>query len=99
MKRTFIIKQRNNFYNMNTYQKSRNKSRNKRAVVSIALFIFFLLVPISGIMIHSGEHHPNAVASHVWHGIHGLSGILFTIFGVFHIVFNWRTLVSYFNKK
>jgi hypothetical protein len=66
---------------------------NKRAVVSVILFITFLLMPVSGKMIQlSGRDI-------FWVTMHGLSGQIFMIAGVFHIVFNWKVLKQYMSGK
>ena len=78
--------------------KSNNKkSFNERAFVSIALFVMFILLPISGRMIDIMKDNPEA--AHTWGNIHCLLGLLFTGFGLFHIVYNWNTLKHYFKKK
>ena len=75
--------------------KSNNKkSFNKRAIVSVALFI---LLPISGKMIEAVKDNHESML--VWGGIHCLLGLLFTCFGIFHIVYNWKTLKHYLKKK
>ena len=73
------------------------KSFNKRAVVSVALFILFILLPISGKMIEAVKDNHESML--VWGGIHCLLGLLFTCFGIFHIVYNWKTLKHYLKKK
>ena len=73
------------------------KSFNKRAVVSVALFILFILLPISGKMIEAEKDNPDAMF--IWGGIHYLLGLLFTIFGLFHIVYNWKILTHYLKKR
>ena len=73
------------------------KSFNKRAVVSVALFILFILLPISGKMIEAEKDNPDAMF--IWGGIHYLLGALFIIFGIFHIVYNWKPLTHYLKKR
>lgn len=78
--------------------KSRNKKAfNKRAVISVALFIMFILLPISGKMIEVMKDNPETMF--IWGSIHYLLGLLFTFFGIFHIVYNWKTLKTYIKKK
>ena len=69
---------------------------NKRAVVSVALFVMFILLPISGKMIVAVQD--NHEAMYIWAGIHSLLGLLFAVFGIFHIVYNWKTLKQYLKK-
>ncbi|MDR1645530.1 MAG: DUF4405 domain-containing protein [Tannerellaceae bacterium] len=66
---------------------------NKRAVTSVILFITFIFMPVSGKMIQvSGRDI-------FWVTLHGLSGEIFIIAGIFHIVFNWKTFKQYIIKK
>lgn len=73
-----------------------NKKTLKRAIVSVVLFVMFILLPISGIMI--GAIRDNLEAMYIWGGIHSLCGLLFIIFGIFHIVYNRKTLKQYQQK-
>jgi putative Mn2+ efflux pump MntP len=66
---------------------------NKRAVVSVILFITFVLMPVSGKMVQLSER------DFFWVTLHGLSGQLFMIAGVFHIVYNWKTFKQYISRK
>jgi hypothetical protein len=76
------------------------KRTNKRAVVSIGLFIIFALLILSAAMIQIIEvHHRFSLAHHVWTAIHVICGAVFTIAGIFHMVYNWRTLKSYLKNK
>ena len=78
--------------------KSNNKkSFNKRAIVSVALFMLFILLPVSGKMIEAAKDNHESML--FWSGIHCLLGLLFTCFGIFHIVYNWKTLKHYLKKK
>ena len=77
--------------------KTKNKkSFNKRAVVSVALFAMFILLPFSGKMIEIMKD--NSEVRYIWVGIHYLLGLLFTVIGIFHIVYNWKTLKHYLKK-
>ena len=74
-------------------------SFNKRAVVSIALLVMFIFLPISGKMIEAMALEDNSEAMFIWGGIHSLLGLLFFVFGIFHIVYNWKTLKFYLKRK
>lgn len=74
-----------------------NKKLLKRTIVSIVLFVLFILLPISGNMI--GAMRVNLEAIYIWGAIHSLFGVLFSIFGIFHIVYNWKTLKQYLGKR
>jgi hypothetical protein len=69
---------------------------NKRAIASVALFIAFILLPISGKMIQIGR-------GTFWGDwglqLHAWSAGAFVIAGIFHIVFNWKQLKQYMSGK
>ena len=73
------------------------KSRNKRAVVSILLFVMFILLPISGKMISVSKADDEI--AYIWVGIHCLIGMVFTIIGIVHIFYNWKSLRKYLVKN
>jgi hypothetical protein len=68
------------------------KISRKRAVVSVALFIFFVILIVSGIVLLEKE-------AYVWTFIHGIVGRIFLIFVIFHLVYNWKLFRSYLNRK
>lgn len=78
-------------------ESNQKKSIKKRAIVSFTLFALFLLLPISGKMVVAMRE--NLETTYLWTGIHALSGFLFAIFGVFHIVYNWQTLKHYLRRR
>ncbi|GHT50343.1 hypothetical protein AGMMS49982_05490 [Bacteroidia bacterium] len=73
------------------------KKINKRAVVSIALLIIFVLLPVSGIMLAKTRDNPDpeAFAPQLWDALHGAMGLLFIIFGICHIINNWNAIKHY----
>ena len=73
------------------------KLYNKRAIVSIALFVLFILLPVSGKMIVAMQDDHEAMF--IWAGVHGLLGFLFAVVGIFHIVYNWKSLKQYLKKS
>ncbi|MDR0844535.1 MAG: DUF4405 domain-containing protein [Tannerella sp.] len=76
-----------------------DKKINKRAGVSIALFIIFILLPVSGIMLAKTKDNPEAFAGRFWDALHGILGVLFIISGLFHIIFNRKALKHYLIGK
>ncbi len=79
------------------YNDDENKKKiNKRAIVSVTLFVLFIILPISGKMMQIMEN--NYEAKYVWGCIHYVAGLLFTTFGIFHIIFNWKSLKHYLKK-
>jgi formate hydrogenlyase subunit 3/multisubunit Na+/H+ antiporter MnhD subunit len=73
------------------------KKRNKHAVISILLFVMFILLPISGKMISATK--ADAEIAYIWGEIHYLTSLIFTIVGIFHIVYNWKSLKNSLTKK
>ncbi len=76
---------------------AKNRKFNKRAIVSTGLLIMFIFLPISGKMIEIKYDNPHT--AHIWGAIHYTLGFLFTIFGIFHIVYNRKSLKSYLKIK
>jgi hypothetical protein len=75
-------------------------TQKNRMIVSISLFIIFFLLIVSAIMIQILEEiNRFSFAVHVWTAIHVLSGIVFTGFVIFHIIYNWKALKHYIMKK
>ncbi|MDR3226163.1 MAG: DUF4405 domain-containing protein [Prevotellaceae bacterium] len=67
------------------------------------MFILFILLILSAITIEIMEDLPYSVALdtayHVCTAIHIISGFLFAVFGIFHIIYNWKTLKHYLKGK
>jgi len=74
------------------------KSFNKRAFISIAMFVSGLSLPVSGIMNHNLQFEPLTQQRHFWMSVHNISAILFTIFIILHLFYNWRSLIHYIRK-
>jgi hypothetical protein len=74
------------------------KHFNKRAFISTALFTSGLFLPISGLMNHLLQFEGLTFARHFWMSVHDISGILFIIFSILHISYNWRALINYIKK-
>jgi len=72
------------------------KTFNKRKVVSLILLATLIMMPISGIYVHITH---GTATSHKWLHIHVLFGVLFIVVGIYHIVYNWRTLKYYLTGK
>jgi hypothetical protein len=74
------------------------KPFNKRAFISTALFTTGIFLPISGLMNHVLQFEKLTFERHFWMSVHDISGILFVIFSILHISFNWRTLINYIKR-
>ncbi|MDR2862180.1 MAG: DUF4405 domain-containing protein [Syntrophobacterales bacterium] len=70
--------------------------KNKRAIVSLALLFNFIMMPVSGVIVHVA--HGKAI-SHTWLHLHVLFAVAFTFAGIYHVIFNWRTLKFYLTGK
>jgi succinate dehydrogenase/fumarate reductase cytochrome b subunit len=74
------------------------KSFNKRAFTSTALLTSGLFLPFSGLMIHILQFEKLTLEGHFWMSVHDISGILFVIFSILHVSYNWKALFSYVKK-
>jgi hypothetical protein len=74
------------------------KPFNKRAFISTALFTSGVFLPVSGIMNHILQFDGLTLARHFWMSVHDISGILFVLFSILHISYNWRALITYVKK-
>jgi hypothetical protein len=59
------------------------------------MLISGLCLPLSGLMNHYTGFDPLTVERHFWMSVHDVSGILFVIFAVLHIILNRRTIKTY----
>jgi len=76
----------------------KKKPFNKRAFISIAMFISGLSLPFSGIMNHKLQFEQLTLRRHIWMSVHNSAAILFTIFVIIHIFYNRRVLLGYAKK-
>ena len=67
------------------------KKINKRAVVSILLFVSLIIMPITGWLGH------NAGSTLLY--VHTVSGFIFVICSIFHLVWNWKIMKRYLTGK
>jgi hypothetical protein len=79
-------------------EKQENKSFNRRALVSVAMIASGTSLPISGIMNHLLQFEPFTIARHFWMSVHNMSAILFSVFVIFHLTYNWSVLVKHLRK-
>lgn len=79
-------------------QITKRKSFNKRAFISTALFISGIILPFSGLMNHILQFETKTLDRHFWMSVHDIAGILFLIFAILHISFNWKLLKGYAKK-
>lgn len=80
-------------------QTKKNKAFNKRAFTSVAMLISGLILPFSGFMNHELQFESLTMPRHFWMTVHNTSAVLFVIFAIIHISFNWRVLFAYLKQK
>ncbi len=76
---------------------AKKKQFNKRAFISTTMFISGLFLPFTGFMNHTYQLELTQ-ARHFWMSVHNVSGVLFIIFLILHLVYNWKTLLNYIRK-
>lgn len=79
-------------------ENEKNNKFNKRAFISLGMFFSALGLPISGIMNHELGFEGLTVERHIWMSVHNVLGLLFVIFFIFHIIFNWKPLIKHFKN-
>jgi len=79
-------------------QDTKKKPFNRRAFISTALFVSGLCLPFTGFMNHYFQFYKLTLERHFWMSAHDIAGILFVIFSILHISYNWRTLIGYAKK-
>ncbi len=88
-----------NSFDLKIMDKTETKIFNKRAFISISMITAGLTLPISGLMNHLSQFEPLTSSRHFWMSVHNMSGVLFVIFVVIHIVYNWRAILRYAKKS
>lgn len=79
-------------------QNVKKKTFNKRGFISVAMLLSGLCLPFSGIMNHKLQFEQLTTARHFWMSVHNVASLLFVIFVVLHITYNWRSLLTYARK-
>jgi succinate dehydrogenase/fumarate reductase cytochrome b subunit len=79
-------------------QAIKKKAFNRRAFVSIVIFLSGMTLPISGLMNHSLQLQSLTKERHFWMSLHNVAALLFTAFLIVHIFYNWRALTNYMKR-
>ena len=79
-------------------QDTKKKPFNKRAFVSTALFICGLSLPFTGFMNHYFQFDKLSLERHFWMSVHNIASLLFVMFSILHISYNWKVLINYGKK-
>ena len=74
------------------------KKFNKRAFVSVGMFLSGIGLPFSGIMNHYLGFDELTVARHAWMSVHNVLGLFFVIFSIMHVSMNWKPLTNAIKK-
>jgi hypothetical protein len=74
------------------------KPFNKRSFISTGLFLSGLILPFTGFMNHYFQFEKLTLDGHFWMTTHNIAGILFVIFSIIHVSYNWRVLLTYVKK-
>ena len=72
------------------------KRFNKRAIASLSLLFTAIMMPVSVWIAHATQE---TAACHTWLHLHGLFGVVFTVAGIFHIIYNRRALMHYLGRQ
>ena len=75
------------------------KSFNTRSFLSIGTFLFFILLAISGIVLHATDNKPYTFHKVFFMVAHNISAVGFLIFATGHILKNWKPIKSYMSGK
>jgi hypothetical protein len=78
--------------------KKKKKTFNKRSFISIAMIFSGLILPFSGMANHKHQFEMLTIERHFWMTVHNTAAILFVIFAILHISYNWRILINYIKK-
>jgi hypothetical protein len=74
------------------------KSFSKRAFISSSLFISGLLLPL-GWLIHFTDTEYYAKEKHFWMSVHNAATIVFVVFLIIHLIYNWKAMKAYITKS
>jgi hypothetical protein len=77
----------------------KNKSFNKRAFISTALFTSGLILPITGHMNHHLQFEPFSTTRHFWMAAHTAAGVIFLLFAIAHLLINRKAFINYINRS
>ena len=76
----------------------KSKPMDKRALTSMFMFFSFIILPISGITIHS-THGTLTVVNHFAMSAHNFAAIIFGISVIIHLSMNWKALTKHMTAK
>ncbi len=74
------------------------KKFDKRAFTSIGLLITAIILPVSIFLRHTPAFENSEQSHHLFTSVHSTAGVLFIIFFVFHLKFNWKAFKKYLSS-
>ena len=76
-----------------------SKPFNVRACCSTGMIVSSVILIISGLMNHRLQFEVFAQPRHFWMAVHNMTGSLFVLFAITHIILNRRALKNYLFRK
>jgi hypothetical protein len=78
--------------NMNS-EKGRKPGR--RALASFIIMFSFIIMAVSGTILHMYDHYGSASIKHLAMAVHNASAFIFAIASIVHTGNNWRAITAY----
>jgi len=78
--------------------KNKTKIKKKRPITSIFVFISFIYVVPTGILVLFGEHGLEQF-QHMLSATHWTSSLIFLVSATIHIILNWKAMKRYMFKE
>jgi len=79
-------------------QNVKKKPFNKHSFISIAMVFSVLILSFSGMANHKHQFEQLTLERHFWMTIHNTAAVLFVIFAILHVSYNWRVFINYVKK-
>jgi uncharacterized membrane protein len=77
----------------------KSEKLNKRVLVIFFLIFSGILLPFSGFMLHQSSNDNLGNIIFIPMSFHVVAAIVFTFASIFHIKYNWRSIVYYIKEK
>jgi hypothetical protein len=78
---------------------SHQKAFSRRKFISVWLFLTFIVLVITAIVIQIFEALENELFIHLFTVVHIFSGLAFTVLSIFHAKMNWQSMRVYIKAK
>ena len=80
-------------------ENTKNYALNKRALVVFFMIFSGIILPFSGYMLHNALNHNSEYQLFIAMSFHNIAAVVFTVSSIFHIKYNWRSIVNYIREK